>query len=38
MTSNIFEAKGEVSGGIPSEGGIEPSDPIERAEIHMTTL
>jgi hypothetical protein len=29
MTSDIFEAKGEVNGGIPSEGGIEPSDPIE---------
>jgi hypothetical protein len=27
--SDIFEAKGEVSGGIPSEGGIEPSNPIE---------
>jgi hypothetical protein len=27
MTSDIFEAKGEVGGGIPSEGGIEPSDP-----------
>jgi hypothetical protein len=24
---DIFEAKGEVSGGIPSEEGIEPSDP-----------
>jgi hypothetical protein len=30
MPSNIFEAKGEVGGGIPSKGGIEPSDPIER--------
>jgi hypothetical protein len=30
-TSDIFEAKGEVGGGIPSEGGIEPSDPIERS-------
>jgi hypothetical protein len=29
MTSDIFEAKGEVGGGIPSEGGIEPLDPIE---------
>jgi hypothetical protein len=29
--SDIFEAKGEVGGGIPSEGGIEPSDPIERS-------
>jgi hypothetical protein len=28
---DIFEAKGEVSGGIPSEEGIEPSDPIERS-------
>jgi hypothetical protein len=32
MTSNIFEAKGEVDGGIPSEGGIEPSDPIEQSQ------
>jgi hypothetical protein len=31
MTSDIFEAKGEFGGGIPSEGGIEPSDPIERS-------
>jgi hypothetical protein len=31
MTSDIFEAKGEVDGGIPSEGGIEPSDPIEQS-------
>jgi hypothetical protein len=31
MPSDIFEAKGEVDGGIPSEGGIEPSDPIERS-------
>jgi hypothetical protein len=30
MPLNIFEAKGEVGGGIPSEGGIEPSDPIEQ--------
>jgi hypothetical protein len=29
MPSDIFEAKGEVDGGIPSEGGIEPSDPIK---------
>jgi hypothetical protein len=29
--SDIFEAKREVDGGIPSEGGIEPSDPIERS-------
>jgi hypothetical protein len=32
MTSNIFEAKGEVDGGIPSEGGIEPSDPIKQSQ------
>jgi hypothetical protein len=31
MPSDIFEAKGEVGGGIPLEGGIEPSDPIERS-------
>jgi hypothetical protein len=31
MPSNIFKAKGEVGGGIPSEGGIEPLDPIERS-------
>jgi hypothetical protein len=31
MPTYIFEAKGEVSGGIPSEGGIEPSDPIGRS-------
>jgi hypothetical protein len=31
MTSDIIEAKGEVDGGIPSEGGIEPSDPIEQS-------
>jgi hypothetical protein len=30
-TSDIFEAKGEVGSGIPSEGGIGPSDPIERS-------
>jgi hypothetical protein len=30
MPSDIFKAKGEVGGGIPSEGGIEPSDPIEQ--------
>jgi hypothetical protein len=30
--SDIFEAKGEVGGGIPSEGGIEPSDPTERSQ------
>jgi hypothetical protein len=27
MPSDIFEAKGEVNSGIPSEGGSEPSDP-----------
>jgi hypothetical protein len=27
---DIFEAKREVDRGIPSEGGIEPSDPIAR--------
>jgi hypothetical protein len=31
MPSDIFEAKGEVSGGIPSEGGIKPSDPTKRS-------
>jgi hypothetical protein len=31
MPSDIFEAKGEVDGGIPLEGGIEPSDPIEQS-------
>jgi hypothetical protein len=30
MPSIIFEAKGEVDGGIPSAGGIEPSDPNEQ--------
>jgi hypothetical protein len=29
--SDIFEAKGGVGDGIPSKGGIEPSDPIERS-------
>jgi hypothetical protein len=29
--SNIFEAKEEVGGGIPSKGDVEPSDPIERS-------
>jgi hypothetical protein len=29
--SDIFEAEGEDDGGIPSEGGIEPLDPIERS-------
>jgi hypothetical protein len=29
IPSDIFEAKGEVNGGILSEGGIEPSDPIK---------
>jgi hypothetical protein len=29
---DIFEAKGEVGGGIPSKGGIEPSDPIEQSQ------
>jgi hypothetical protein len=32
MTSDIFEAKGEVDGEIPLEGGIEPSDPTERSQ------
>jgi hypothetical protein len=27
---DVFEAKREVNGGIPSEGGIEPSNPIAR--------
>jgi hypothetical protein len=27
---DVFEAKREVDGGIPSEGGIEPSNPITR--------
>jgi hypothetical protein len=27
---DIFEAKREIDGGIPSEGGIEPLNPIER--------
>jgi hypothetical protein len=27
---DVFEAKGEVDGGIPSEGGIEPLNPIAR--------
>jgi hypothetical protein len=31
MPSDMFEAKGEVGGGIPSKGGIEPSDPIEQS-------
>jgi hypothetical protein len=31
MLSDIFEAKVEVDGGIPSEGGIEPSNPIKRS-------
>jgi hypothetical protein len=31
MTSDIFEAKGEDDGGIPSEGGIEPLDPIKQS-------
>jgi hypothetical protein len=30
MPSDIFEAKGEVDDEIPSEGGIEPLDPIKR--------
>jgi hypothetical protein len=30
-TLDIFEAKGEVGGGIPSEEGIKPSDPTERS-------
>jgi hypothetical protein len=29
-TLDIFKAKGEVDGGILSEGGIEPSDPTEQ--------
>jgi hypothetical protein len=29
--SDIFETKGEVDGGIPMKGGIEPSDPIKRS-------
>jgi hypothetical protein len=29
--SDIFEAKREVDIGIPSGGGIEPSDPTERS-------
>jgi hypothetical protein len=32
MPSDIFEAKGEVGGGITSKGGIEPSNPIERSQ------
>jgi hypothetical protein len=28
---DIFKAKGEVGSGIPSEEGIEPSDPIEQS-------
>jgi hypothetical protein len=31
MPSDIFKAKGEVSSGIPSKGGIKPSDPIEQS-------
>jgi hypothetical protein len=31
LLSDIFETKGEVDGGIPTEGGIEPSDPIKRS-------
>jgi hypothetical protein len=31
MPSDIFEAKEEVDRGIPSEGGVEPSDPTERS-------
>jgi hypothetical protein len=27
-----LKAKAEVGGGIPSEGGIKPSDPIERSQ------
>jgi hypothetical protein len=39
MTLDIFEAKGEVDGGIPSEGGIEPSDPTERSgDLHDYSL
>jgi hypothetical protein len=32
MPLDIFEAKGEVGGGITSKGGIEPSNPIERSQ------
>jgi hypothetical protein len=32
MPLDIFEAKGGIGGGIPSEGGIKPSDPIERSQ------
>jgi hypothetical protein len=39
MPLDIFEAKGEVGGQIPSEGGIEPSDPIERSrDLHDNSL
>jgi hypothetical protein len=31
IPSDIFEAKGDIDGGIPSEGGIEPSAPIKRS-------
>jgi hypothetical protein len=31
MPLDIFEAKGEVGDGIPSEGDIGPSDPTERS-------
>jgi hypothetical protein len=30
--SDIFKAKGQVGGGIPLEGGFEPSDPTERSQ------
>jgi hypothetical protein len=32
MPSDIFEAKGEVDGGIPLKGGIEPSGLIKRSQ------
>jgi hypothetical protein len=35
---DVFEARREVDGGILSEGGIEPSDPIAGTKIRTTTL
>jgi hypothetical protein len=32
MPSDIFKAKREVDSGIPSEGGIDPSDPTKRSQ------
>jgi hypothetical protein len=29
--SDVFEAEGEDDGGIPLEGGVKPSNPIERS-------